>query len=68
MEKVKQENMRRSGTHSRAPLVDTKGKLQSARTFIHNKKIASAQKKPPKLWKHESRGMNEESEDARSSI
>jgi len=42
--KVKPEKPRRLGTHFARHIVDTKGKVLFARTFIHNKKIASAGK------------------------
>jgi hypothetical protein len=42
--KVKSEKPRRLGTHFARHVVDTKGKVLFARTFIHNTKIASAGK------------------------
>jgi len=41
---VKPEKSRRLGTHRARHVVDPKGKVCVARTFIHNSKIASAGK------------------------
>ena len=45
--KVKPEKRRKLGTHFARHVVDTKGKVLFARTFIHNIKFASAGKSHP---------------------
>jgi hypothetical protein len=48
--KVKPAKPRRLGTHRARHVVDTKGKVLFARNFIHNSKIASAEKSHRKFF------------------
>jgi len=51
--KVKPEKPRKLGTQLARHVVDTKGKVLFARTFIHNKKIACAGKSQGKKMRSE---------------